>query len=183
MTKREKVFNKFGGLCAYTGQPLGDDWQIDHVRSKYFFEKILVKPAFYKCKKTGAELSLEEYEKQTNEIVGIPERHSEAWNFLFNYKYIAPKYKPHPDCDHIDNLLPALRIVNHYKRELDLDGFREYLNKLHIRISKLPKKSAVPRTLSRKIYLMNVAAVFGITLENPFDGLFYFEKEQKKAPH
>ncbi|MDR2692881.1 MAG: hypothetical protein LBB74_01535 [Chitinispirillales bacterium] len=30
MTKRERIRAKFGGLCAYTGQPLGDDWQVDH---------------------------------------------------------------------------------------------------------------------------------------------------------
>jgi putative glutamine amidotransferase len=31
MTRREKIREKFGGLCAYTGKPLGDDWQIDHI--------------------------------------------------------------------------------------------------------------------------------------------------------
>jgi hypothetical protein len=31
---REEVYNKYGGLCAYTGKPLGDDWQIDHIYPK-----------------------------------------------------------------------------------------------------------------------------------------------------
>lgn len=31
MTKRERIYNKFGGLCAYSGTPLEADWQIDHV--------------------------------------------------------------------------------------------------------------------------------------------------------
>jgi 5-methylcytosine-specific restriction endonuclease McrA len=31
---REEVYNKYGGLCAYTGKPLGDDWQIDHIHPK-----------------------------------------------------------------------------------------------------------------------------------------------------
>ena len=31
---RQSVFNKYGGRCAYTGQPLPDDWQIDHVIPK-----------------------------------------------------------------------------------------------------------------------------------------------------
>lgn len=30
--KREQIKNKFGGLCAYSGTPLEDDWQCDHVR-------------------------------------------------------------------------------------------------------------------------------------------------------
>ena len=35
MTKREKVYNKFNGKCAYTGTPLESDWQIDHMESMY----------------------------------------------------------------------------------------------------------------------------------------------------
>lgn len=31
MTRRERIYNKFGGLCAYSGTPLEPDWQIDHV--------------------------------------------------------------------------------------------------------------------------------------------------------
>lgn len=29
--KREQIKNKFGGKCAYSGTPLEDDWQCDHV--------------------------------------------------------------------------------------------------------------------------------------------------------
>ena len=31
MTKRERIKMKYGGLCAYSGTPLEDDWQIDHI--------------------------------------------------------------------------------------------------------------------------------------------------------
>ncbi len=31
MTKRERIYNKFGGLCAYSGTPLESDWQIEHI--------------------------------------------------------------------------------------------------------------------------------------------------------
>ena len=31
MNKRERIYNKFGGRCAYSGTPLEDDWEIDHV--------------------------------------------------------------------------------------------------------------------------------------------------------
>ena len=34
MTKREKVYQKFGGKCAYSGTQLESDWQIDHMESK-----------------------------------------------------------------------------------------------------------------------------------------------------
>lgn len=31
MTKRDRIKMKYGGLCAYSGTPLEDDWQIDHI--------------------------------------------------------------------------------------------------------------------------------------------------------
>ena len=31
MTKRERIFKKYNGLCAYSGTPLDPDWQIDHI--------------------------------------------------------------------------------------------------------------------------------------------------------
>lgn len=35
--KRQEVYDKFDGLCAYTGKPLGDDWQVDHLESQFSF--------------------------------------------------------------------------------------------------------------------------------------------------
>lgn len=29
---RQKVFEKFGGRCAYSGTKLESDWQVDHVK-------------------------------------------------------------------------------------------------------------------------------------------------------
>jgi len=31
VTRRERVRARYGGLCAYSGAPLGDVWQVDHV--------------------------------------------------------------------------------------------------------------------------------------------------------
>lgn len=31
MIDRNAVYNKFGGKCAYSGTPLDEDWQIDHL--------------------------------------------------------------------------------------------------------------------------------------------------------
>lgn len=41
MTKKELrqfIFEKFDGLCAYTGTPLKEDWQIDHKVPRIFYE-------------------------------------------------------------------------------------------------------------------------------------------------
>jgi 5-methylcytosine-specific restriction endonuclease McrA len=75
----------------------------------------------------------------------------------------------------IDNLLPSLRIVNHYKRLLDLEGFREYMLTFHKRLAKLPKRTNSPSTARRIIYMNKIADAFGITIEKPFNGIFYFE--------
>lgn len=119
MKKKEKIKNKFGGLCAYTGKPLGEDWQIDHI-----------------------------------------------------------KPKAQGGSNDLDNLLPALKIVNHYKRCFDLETFRNYMVNFHIRLSKLPKTTRVEKTKNRIIYMNNIASAFGITPEKGFDGKFYFENDE-----
>lgn len=137
MTKklRQQVYDKYGGLCAYTGKPLGDDWQVDHQTSvcKHSWD------AAYNC--------------------GTPEE------YLQKVKEV----------NRLENLFPACRIVNHYKRGLDLEGFRRYMSNFHIRLGKLPKKTLVPATQRRKEYLYKVAELFDITPDKPFSGQFYFE--------
>lgn len=90
-------------------------------------------------------------------------------------KHLWIYYKNEGSFDNIENLLPALRIVNHYKRAQDLEYFREYMTDFHKRLAKLPKKTTVERTKNRIIYMNKVADVFGITVDKPFCGKFYFE--------
>jgi hypothetical protein len=135
MTIREKVYAKYNGLCAYTGKPLGDDWQEDHI---------------------------------------VP-----LWLNGSNS---------------IDNRLPALRIVNHYKRGLDLEGFRKYMTGTEYVFAaggtKCRQKSFIERMKgylkkdgtvrkdqeSRYEYMKKVAAAFDISEDRPFDGIFFFER-------
>lgn len=124
MINRQQVYKKFNGLCAYTGQPLPNDWQVDHII-----------PPFYMA-----------------------------------------MYNRSGDENLLNNLMPTLKIVNHYKRDRTLEQFREFMHTFHIRLKKLPKKTVVERTKKRIVYLNKVAEAFGITVDKPFDGLFYFEK-------
>lgn len=121
MTKREKVYLKYNGKCAYTGKDLDDKWQIDHIH----------------CKSQS-----------------------------YTYK---------GDINHIDNLVPALRIVNHYKRGSNLEQFRIFMLSFHKRLAKLPKNTSVERTKNRKEYMYKVANAFDISIDKPFSGKFYFE--------
>ena len=79
--------------------------------------------------------------------------------------------------DNIDNMFPAQKIINHYKNSLSLEDFRIcYLAGLHERLKKLPKNPRVEKSIKHKAYLLEVAQLFGITENKPFDGKFYFEK-------
>lgn len=122
---RQIVFEKYNGLCAYTGRPLGEGWQVDHA---------------------------------------IPKCH---------WVWQQPQTNTRPD--DISNLLPAIKIVNHYKRALDIEKFRNYMLSFHNRLAKLPKKTASKNTIKRKEYMYKIAELFEINNETPFKGKFYFE--------
>lgn len=131
MNKRQKVFEKFGGRCAYCGCEL-DVWQIDHAVSKQY------------------------------------------WYFI--------DYDDRTKVNDIANLMPSCIVCNHYKRAHCVEsyeshiGFRDYMLSFHKRLAKLPKKTMVPRTEKRKVYMQRIANAYGITVDKPFDGKFYFEK-------
>lgn len=131
MTKadRQRIFDKYGGKCAYSGKELPQDWQVDHIEPK------------------------------------------RSWMFML----VDDKgNKPHNPND-MSNLIPTLKILNHYKRRKNLEEWRKYLLTLHERLKKLPKKTMRAKTTKRKAYLLEVAGHFGITAETPFCGVFYFE--------
>jgi 5-methylcytosine-specific restriction endonuclease McrA len=121
---RQAIYERYGGLCAYTGKPLGEDWQIDHIHPV--------------CK--------------------------HRWDGL-------------ADCpDRIENLAPTIKIINHYKRAMDLEQWRGYMLTFHTRLKKLPKKTIRKLTIKRIAYMNQVADLFGISPTVPFCGTFYFEK-------
>ena len=129
--KRDIIKNKFNGLCAYSGTPLEDDWQVDHIKPKIMYS-----------------------------IGSCP-------------------YQGNPN--DIDNLIPAQRIINHYKRSLPLEKFKSwYLGGLHLRLKKLPKNPKTELAKKRKEYLLKIASYFDITEDKPFSGKFYFETIQDK---
>ena len=77
----------------------------------------------------------------------------------------------------IDNLIPTQKIINHYKRSLSIEEFRNwYLGELHIRLRKLPKNPKVEKSIKHKKYMLEIANYFDISEDKPFDRKFYYEK-------
>jgi len=75
----------------------------------------------------------------------------------------------------IDNLLPACRLCNHYKRAATLHDFKHWL------------LAGILERL-RKIYIFRVAERYGMVSTHAWDKKFYFEKmednrcDEKKLP-
>ena len=64
----------------------------------------------------------------------------------------------------IENLMPSCRRCNHYKRGDIPETFRRMMRTLHDRVA--------------SIYIVKVAIDYGIVKIEPFDGKFYFEREE-----
>jgi hypothetical protein len=69
------------------------------------------------------------------------------------------------DANFDDNLMPACRRCNGYKRATKLGYFRMLLTTIHQRVM--------------NDYLVKVARDYGVIEFHPFDGVFYFEKVKK----
>ena len=65
--------------------------------------------------------------------------------------------------DEISNYMPSCRSCNHYKATLDVEGFRNYLSRIHKR-------------LMRDSVAYQVAERFGIVKHISDDVKFYFEE-------
>lgn len=105
---------------------------------------------------------------------------------------ISKQYFPYWDgvkpehVNHIDNLMPACVMCNHYKRSSCVEsngqhvGFRDFMKTFHLRLRKLPKKTTRPQTVKRIAYMQNIAVRYGVTIDKPFSGTFYFDKNSNK---
>lgn len=76
----------------------------------------------------------------------------------------------------IENMVACQRIINHYKHSYSIVSFRELMSTLHLRLKKAPKNPRTEKGAKRKEYIFKVASYFGITENNPFSGIFYFEQ-------
>jgi 5-methylcytosine-specific restriction endonuclease McrA len=84
---------------------------------------------------------------------------------LFQVDHKLPKrqFRDVQNADFWENLMPSCRRCNHYKRAHSLEYFRKLLMTIQDRIS--------------NDYLVKVAIDYGVVNFTPFDGVFYFEKQ------
>lgn len=113
---RQRVFDKFGGKCAYCGCELTKGWHVDELqpcRRKYRWEK-----GHFREGKT---------------ILTIQEanRLSESEMAQRGIKWIAPRYVfdgyEHPERLHVDNQMPACASCNINKHSMSLEQFRQLI--------------------------------------------------------
>ena len=120
--KRELIFNKYNGRCAYCGCELQKGWHIDELLPVRRNRKLL-KAGFY--------------HKITKEIK--PAHHRAMLDS--NYEYTDSRWVSdgceHPERLHIDNQMPACPSCNINKHSLSLEefrklieGFRKHLNEV-----------------------------------------------------
>lgn len=122
-----------------------------------------------RCAYTGHPLD------STWQVDHVTSKATHQYNVFFNAKDIDSIKTELAKVDDINNLVPCLAIINHYKRSLSLEGFRKRMLTFHQRLAKLPKTTRVPKTEKRIQYMTAIANLFAITKDKPFSGVFYFE--------
>lgn len=113
MTKadRQKVFDKYGGRCAYCGCELNRRWNVDHIQPVNRITKI--KPGYYR-------------HKVTKERVEHP---SGKW--WTDYEHIEPRQvfdkMLNPERDTIENSNPSCHSCNITKSSMSLAQFKTWI--------------------------------------------------------
>ena len=145
---REQVFKKFDGHCAYCGEEIEyDKMQVDHIKPA---DNLRLYKEYLKLAKS----------EEGNEIQRA------------NWLRIAENCKKKVICDFgslknvdaIENLLPACADCNMYKSSFSVEQYRKTVKTLHLRMK---YKSRMKLELFRK---------YNVKENQPFDGVFYFEK-------
>lgn len=151
MKKRDIVFNKFGGRCAYCGCELQKGWHIDHATPIQRKNKVI--GGNYVTLDTGIEPTMADIENG-------------------NYKILPRKTVAdgchNPQHDHIDNMMPSCASCNINKHSMDIEGFRRFIGRFVL-------------SLNSNSVQYKVAKRYGLIEETNKQVVFYFETLQTKT--
>lgn len=143
---RQKIFDKYGGKCAYCGCDLQKGWCVDHVKPVGRLTKTI--SGHYR-------------HKETKEI--IKELPESWWG---KYEHVPPKQVfdrfTHPERDTIKNSMPSCFSCNSYKSTMSLDGFKKQIGLLVERLNK-------------SFTQYKIAKRYGLIQETGIEVKFYFE--------
>lgn len=156
MTKKEKrqiIFNKFGGKCAYCGCKLQKGWHIDELKPiKRNYQYV-----------NGYFLNTETKKKSPVLPLDVTD--------VRKYKWISPKYVTngckYPERLHIDNQMPACPSCNINKHSMSLEEFRKFIENFII-------------SLNRDSTQYKIAKRYGLIQETGKKVVFYFETYKTK---
>lgn len=105
--KRQLIFDRYGGRCAYCGCELQKGWHVDHASPVHRIKKYV-----------GGEFIT----KDTGEVA--TDKDFEVNNFKQLPRILKPAgmLKAHNDC--FENLMPSCASCNLYKHSADIETFR-----------------------------------------------------------
>lgn len=153
---RQKIFDKYGGRCAYCGCELTARWHADHMNPIHRKTKYV--GGNFVTKDTGLEPTEEDIE---------------SCNYMQVPRKIVQNGCHHPERDVIENLFPACVSCNNYKHSADLETFRRIIGRT---VTSLSKQSTQYKFGKR----------YGLIQETEIEVKFYFETlvvtEQNQQP-
>ena len=118
MTKREIVYNKFGGRCAYCGHDLNGKFQVDHCIPQFSFVTTVrhhrfnvpahlkhltegdvnhidnLFPSCASCNKYKAGNPLEVFRSELAELVNRLDKYITQWNLAKRFSLVKPTGNP-----------------------------------------------------------------------------------------
>lgn len=146
---REIVFNKYGGKCAYCGDPLQKAWHVDHAEPIQRKQKLVGGGYFHAD--TGKEL--------TNENIVQAMKDDKA-EYRRNKLVSDGCHKP--ENDKIENMMPACPSCNINKHSMNIEEFRAFIQRF-------------TQSLNKTSVIYKIARRYGLIQETEKKVIFYFE--------
>jgi hypothetical protein len=154
--ERQKVYEKYGGRCAYCGCQLEKGWHVDHLEACRRLMK-WVRPGYFH-KDTG---------ERINSKIRIPEHELHEYYAWRPGKWVCVGYS-NPDANHIDNYMPSCPSCNINKHGDTLEQFRKNI-------------AGYLRSLNLRMVQYKMAKRYGLVEETGKPVVFYFESYQDHA--
>lgn len=144
---RQIIYDKYGGRCAYCGEPLQKGWHVDEivpVRRKYKYIN-----SHWKNKITGEKSPIRMENMARSEWEYIPAKN-------------VPDGCYNPENYNLDNQNPACASCNINKHEMPLEDFRKLI-------------AGFMKHLNERSTQYKIAKRYGLIVETGIDVKFYFE--------